>query len=254
MNRKELWICILFIEAAFSVTALAQITVSVSPKLAEVVVTTQKQQFRATVTGDPNNLGVTWTVDGVIGGNATVGEISAAGLYTSPAKAGSHVVTAHSIADNTKSGSATIKITDLSGVLTYHNNRSRDGANTREYALSPRTVSQTTFGKRFSCTLDGAAYTQPLWMPHLSIGGTIRNLVFVGTEHDTAYAFDADHIPCLKIWHEKRPGKNARRRLEISASLRSRPPRAGIRSTAHFPRGRFLRNAMKRPSGDHAGL
>ena len=119
MNRKELWICILFIEAAFSVTALAQITVSVSPKLAEVVVTTQKQQFRATVTGDPNNLGVTWTVDGVIGGNATVGEISAAGLYTSPAKAGSHVVTAHSIADNTKSGSATIKITDLSGVLTY---------------------------------------------------------------------------------------------------------------------------------------
>ena len=201
MNRKELWICILFIEAAFSVTALAQITVSVSPKLAEVVVTTQKQQFRATVTGDPNNLGVTWTVDGVIGGNATVGEISAAGLYTSPAKAGSHVVTAHSIADNTKSGSATIKITDLSGVLTYHNNRSRDGANTREYALSPRTVSQTTFGKRFSCTLDGAAYTQPLWMPHLSIGGTIRNLVFVGTEHDTAYAFDADHIPCLKIWH-----------------------------------------------------
>src|SRR2546429_4347065 len=86
-------------------------------------------------------------------------------------------------------------------MLTYHNNRSRDGANTREYALSPRTVSQTTFGKRFSCTLDGAAYTQPLWMPHLSIGGTIPNLFFLGTEHDTAYAFDADHIPCFKIWH-----------------------------------------------------
>src|SRR3989442_9504325 len=86
MNRKELWICILFIEAAFSVTALAQITVSVSPKLAEVVVTTQKQQFRATVTGDPNNLGVTWTVDGVIGGKANVGENSSAGVYTTPAK------------------------------------------------------------------------------------------------------------------------------------------------------------------------
>jgi hypothetical protein len=201
MNRTELWLCILFIEAAFSGTALAQITVSVSPKLAEVVVTTQKQQFRATVTGDPNNLGVTWTADGVTGGNAIVGQISAAGLYSPPAKAGSHVVAAHSIADNTRSGSATIKITDLAGVLTYHNNRSRDGTNTHEYALSPRTVSQATFGKRFSCTLDGAAYTQPLWMPHLSIGGTIRNLVFVGTEHDTAYAFDADRIPCLKIWH-----------------------------------------------------
>src|SRR2546428_3423502 len=106
MNRKELWICILFIEAAFSVTALAQITVSVSPKLAEVVVTTQKQQFRATVTGDPNNLGVTWTVDGVIGGNATVGEISAAGPYTSPAKAGSPRGAAHSTARHNKSGPA----------------------------------------------------------------------------------------------------------------------------------------------------
>ena len=211
MNRTELLLCILFIVGAFSMTALlasesddnpqlAQITVSVSPKLAEVVVTTQKQQFRATVTGDPNNLGVRWTVDGITGGNATVGQISAAGLYSPPAKAGSHVVAAHSIADNTKSGSATIKITDLGGVLTYHNNRSRDGTNTHEYALSPQTVSQATFGKRFSCTLDGAAYTQPLWMPHVNIGGSMHNLVFVGTEHDTAYAFDADHIPCLKIW------------------------------------------------------
>jgi hypothetical protein len=199
--NTNLWLCILVVEAAFSGIASAQITVRVNPKLAEVVVTTQKQQFRATVTGDPKNLGVTWRVDGVTGGNATVGQISAAGLYSPPAKAGSHVVAAHSTADNTKSRSATIKITDLPGVFTYHNNRSRDGTNTHEYALSPRTVSQATFGKRLSCTLDGAAYTQPLWMPHVSIGGTMHNLVFVGTEHDTAYAFDADHIPCLKIWH-----------------------------------------------------
>jgi hypothetical protein len=123
----RLLLCVLFIGSTLSITplmasgsddnpALTQITVSVSPKLAEVVVTTQKQQFRATVTGDPNNLGVTWSADGITGGNATVGQISAAGLYSPPAKAGSHVVAAHSIADNTKSGSATIKITDLRGL------------------------------------------------------------------------------------------------------------------------------------------
>jgi len=176
------------------------VSVSVSPKLAAVVVTSQTQQFRATVTGDNKNLGVTWSVDGVSGGNAAVGQITAAGLYTAPASAGSHTVLASSVADSTKSDSASIAVTDLSGVFTYHNNLARDGTNVQEYALTPQTVNPVTFGKLFSCALDGVARAQPLWMPNLQIGGAKHNVVLVATEHDSAYAFDADASPCSQIW------------------------------------------------------
>jgi len=181
-------------------TPPTNVSVSVSPKLAAVVVTSQTQQFRATVTGDNKNLGVTWSVDGVSGGNAAVGQVTAAGLYTAPASAGSHRVLASSVADSTKSDSASIAVTDLSGVFTYHNNLARDGTNVQEYALTPQTVNPVTFGKLFSCSLDGAAYTQPLWMPNLKIGRATHNVVFVATEHDSAYAFDADTSPCSQIW------------------------------------------------------
>ena len=177
------------------------ISVSVSPKLASVVVTSQTQQFRAAVTGDAKNLGVTWSVDSVKGGSAVVGQITAAGLYTPPASAGSHTVVASSVADSTKSDSASIAVTDLSGVFTYHNNLSRDGTNVQEYALTPQTVNQASFGKLFSCSLDGAAYTQPLWTPNLNTGGSRHNVIFVATEHDSLYALDADTSPCSQIWY-----------------------------------------------------
>jgi hypothetical protein len=97
-------------------------SVSVSPKRAAVVASTQTAQFSATVSGDPMN-GVTWSVDGVAGGNTTVGMISQAGLYTPPAAAGTRTIVATSTVDTTKSASATIAVTDLSGVVTYHNSR-----------------------------------------------------------------------------------------------------------------------------------
>ena len=45
---------------------------------------------------------------------------------------------------------------DLSGVLTYHNNTSRDGTNIKEFALTASNVTTPTFGKLFSCQADGA--------------------------------------------------------------------------------------------------
>jgi len=126
------------------------ISVSITPKRAAVVATTQSAQFSATVTGDPQNR-VTWSVDGVDGGSAVVGTISGSGLYAPPASAGTHTVRATSTADTTKSAAATIAVTDLSGVVTYHNNLARDGTNTQEYALIPSIVSTATFGKLFSC-------------------------------------------------------------------------------------------------------
>jgi IPT/TIG domain len=177
--------------------AFTVLPVSISPQLAAVVVTTQTQQFSATVTGGS---GVTWSVDGVAGGNASVGTINATGLYTPPSAAGTHTVTATSVASSTQSASASIAVTDLAGVFTHHNDLSRDGVNAQEYGLTPASVNPSTFGKLFSCPVDGAVYTQPLWVPSLSINGGIHNVIFVATQHDTVFAFDADANPCVEYW------------------------------------------------------
>jgi hypothetical protein len=185
----------------FSLTVAApSVSVSVTPAIAAVAATTQTQQFTTTVTGNMGNTNVNWSVDSVAGGSTTVGTISSSGLYTPPSTGGSHTVTATSAVLSSASGSATVAVTDLAGVFTYHNDLARDGANTQEYALSTSTVTTNTFGKLFSCSVDGASYTQPLWVPGLSIGGGTHNVIFVATQNDSMFAFDADASPCVTYW------------------------------------------------------
>jgi hypothetical protein len=180
--------------------AAPTVTVTLSPKLAAVAAITQTQQFTPTVTENMGNSNVTWSVDTVAGGNSTVGTISASGLYTPPGTGGTHTVTATSVALPTSSASATVAVTDLAGVFTYHNDLSRDGANTQEYALTSFTVTTSTFGKLFSCPVDGAVYTQPLWVPGVTINGAGHNVIYVATQHDSVFAFDADASPCVQLW------------------------------------------------------
>jgi hypothetical protein len=175
------------------------VSVSVSPKLAEVAMGVQSQTFTATVTGS-SDTNVQWSVDGTVGGSSTTGTITGGGVYFAPAAAGTHTVTATASADNTKSATATVAVTDLAGVVTYHNDLARDGANTQEYLLSSTTVTQATFGKLFSCPVDGAVYTQPLWVPGVNINGTLHNVIYVATQHDSLFAFDADANPCVTLW------------------------------------------------------
>src|SRR5580692_8885898 len=78
-------------------------------------------------------------------------------------------------------------------VVTYHNNNDRTGVNQSETALTPSTVSESTFGKLFSMPVDGQVYAQPLYVPALSIGGAPYNVVYVATENNSVYAFDADN-------------------------------------------------------------
>ncbi|MHB1794610.1 MAG: Ig-like domain-containing protein [Acidobacteriaceae bacterium] len=71
------------------------------------------QQFTATVVNNAN-AAVTWSVDGIAGGNVTVGMIDASGLYAAPGTSGSHTITATSVAVPTASGSAAITVTGSS--------------------------------------------------------------------------------------------------------------------------------------------
>jgi hypothetical protein len=172
--------------------------VTVSPKAAGITVW-QTQQFAATVPGGGT---ATWSVNGVAGGNATFGTISTTApntsLYTPGTTAGSRTIVASSGSD---SGTATLGVTDLAGVYTFHNDLSRDGANTHEYALTPSNVNAGGFGKLASCPVDGAIYGQPLWVANLTVNGGKHNVVFVATQHDSLYAFDADASPCVQLWH-----------------------------------------------------
>ena len=83
-------------------------------------------------------------------------------------------------------------------VSTYHYDNSRSGVNNLETVLTPANVSQTTFGKLFAQQLDGPTYGQPLYYASLTLTNSYtgavstHNAVFVATNNNTIYAFDAD--------------------------------------------------------------
>jgi hypothetical protein len=90
---------------------------TVNPLQANVVVGLQ-QQFTAIISGGGNQA-VNWQVNGIPGGNTTVGMISAGGLYTAPGSVPAPAkvtVKAISQVDNTVTGTATVTVIAQLGV------------------------------------------------------------------------------------------------------------------------------------------
>lgn len=77
-------------------------------------------------------------------------------------------------------------------VVTYHYDNARSGANPNETILAPATVSSAAFGKVGFFAVDGKVDAQPLLLSGVTIPGLgTHDVLYVVTEHDSVYAFDA---------------------------------------------------------------
>ena len=119
-----------------------------------------------------------------------------------------------SAASTAAAGSATVTFTGTSGnlthsaplaltvqaapsasapdVTTYHYNVARDGLNPQETILTQSNVTSTQFGKIGFLAVDGKVDAEPLYLAAVTINTQLRNVLYVATEHDSVYAFDAD--------------------------------------------------------------
>ncbi len=156
--------------ATVTVTAAPVVAVTVSPTTPSVVVN-GNQTFTATVTGSTNTA-VTWTVqEGASGGAITSG-----GVYTAPASTGTYHVIATSVADSSKSATATVTVTAAPVVAV---------------TVSPTTPTLLTNATQtFTATVTGSANTAVTWAVQegasggaITSGGVYTAPASAGTYH-----------------------------------------------------------------------
>jgi len=120
-------------------------------------------------------------------------------------------------------------------VLTWHNDNARTGLYTGEKILSLQNVNYQTFGKLFTIRVDGKVDAEPLYAEKMEIPKRgMRNVLFVATEHDSVYAFDADTGE--KFWQARLLGTGETPSDDRGCSQVT--PEIGITSTPVIDRGR----------------
>jgi hypothetical protein len=134
----------------------SNVAVTITPGSSSIQVG-QSQQFTGSVSGT-SNTGLIWLVNGVLGGNSTVGTVSSSGLYTAPAAVPSNsvMVTAQSAVQSTASASATVAISAPVSV-----------------AVSPASTSlKVGQTQAFSATVSGTSNTAVNWLVNGVVGGS----------------------------------------------------------------------------------
>ncbi len=194
------------ISGSTTITIIApSVSISVSPSTVNLA-TNQVLQFAATVRN--SSAGVVWQVSAPPDdSNEAIGTITSSGSYTAPGNVPSDpniTVTAALQTNPSVSASAGLTIVtpgSFTGVYSWRNDDSLTGQNTQEAALTVSSVSGGQFGKLYGCPVDGQIYAQPLYVSSVAIPnqGTF-DVVYVATENDSVYAFDADAGSCTVLW------------------------------------------------------
>jgi Bacterial Ig-like domain (group 2) len=235
-----------------TVTAVSLQVIVVSPQNPSIADNGATQAFTATghySDGTTQNLtgSATWTSS-----NGSVASVNASGLATS-ATLGSGVnagFTSIQAAMGSTKGISILSVTNhtsnsigFAGVFTQHNDISRTGQNLNESILTPANVNTATFGKLFSQAVDGYIYAQPLYVPNVTIAGGTHNVIYVATEGDSVYAFDADsntgtnggllwHASLIDTAHGAAPGATTVNiQAELGSGCTDLVPQVGITST-----------------------
>jgi uncharacterized protein YjdB len=177
---------------SFTVTAKTPKSIAVTPAAASIAIGTT-QQYTATVTYSDGSTGdvtktVTWTAT-----NTTVATIDVNGLATAVAAGFTSIQASLTGVTSSKLINVTIAPGTGVNVTTWHNDNNRSGLNAGEQSLTPANVAPANFGKLFSYQLDGYAYAEPLLVSNLTSKGAPHNVLYVATENDSVYAFDADN-------------------------------------------------------------
>jgi hypothetical protein len=133
--------------------------------------------------------------------NANISGATAAS-YTTPATVSGDTgatfrVIVTNMVTSITSNSATLTVNPVvtspgTDVTTYHNDIARTGQNITETKLTQANVNSATFGLLRNLAVDGRVDAEPLYLSQLSVAGSAHNIVFIVTEHDSAYAFDSD--------------------------------------------------------------
>ncbi len=176
-------------------------SIALSPSPASIQ-TDESQQFTATAkysNGSTANVTSTATWKS---SNTSVASVDSSGLATG-LSAGSTTISA-TVGGVTGSAPLTVSVASPTAVniTTYHVDTNRSGLNADERSLTPTSVNPKGFGKLFSYTLAGYAYGEPLLMSNVTINGGTRNVLYVATEQDNVYAFDAENYGTgAPLWH-----------------------------------------------------
>jgi len=86
-------------------------------------------------------------------------------------------------------------------VTTSQYDNARTGATLSEKTLTPQNVNAKQFGKIGAFKVDGPVYAQPLFLPGVQVPGKgTHDVLYVATEHDSIYAFDAYRPDDPPLW------------------------------------------------------
>jgi hypothetical protein len=167
-------------------------SIAVTPRAASFA-TGSTEQFTATATySDGSTANITSTATWSMG-NTSVATISPSGLATGIASGTSSVMAEKGGITGRVVASVTVAAGTGVDVPMWHVDTNRSGLNANETSLTPSNVAPLSFGKLFSYAVDGYVYGEPLLMSGITVNGAAHNVIYVATEHDSVYAFDADN-------------------------------------------------------------